>query len=212
MTGLTDPIAAVTGNDTVTNRAEILPVNADGTLGTPIDSGNTNVESSIVNVGNRLAVIDIPPANNCEIKTVDLAVTSRTTTVGWGTAGQCTQGLLGYSPGRSDALLVRHDLTDGDVNHVIATRSGMNYTIPGESRLRNPANEPRPVGVADGYWVSYETGGTLEAVHVDFAGMTGTPVVLGPLASPFAHATVVHENEPYAVWVQDGLELAHLCP
>jgi hypothetical protein len=120
--------------------------------------------------------------------------------------------MLGYSPGRSDALLVRHDLVDGDINHVIATRSGMNYTIPGESRLRNPANEGRPVGVADGYWVSYETSGTLEAVHLDLAATKGTPVALGPLGEPTAQGTVVKDGEAYAIWLQDGLELAHLCP
>ena len=206
------PIAAVAGNDATTNRAEILPVNRDGTIGTPVDSGNVNTLSTITNVGTRLAIVDIPPTNTCEIKTADLAVASRTTTVSWGTAGQCTEGTVAYSPGRSDALLVRHDLTDADLNHVIATASGQNYTIPGEMRLRNPGNEPRPVGVADGYWVSYETGGTLEAAHVDFAGVVATPVVLGPLADATAHGTVVFGGEAYAIWVQDGLELAHLCP
>jgi len=208
----TGPIAAVTGNDAITVRAEILPVNRDGTLGTPVDSGNVNTLSTIANAGDRLDIVDIPPTNACEIKTADLAVTSRTSTVGWGTVGQCTEGTVAVSPGRSDALLVRHDLTDADLNHVIATRAGLSYTIPGEMRLRNPGDEPRPAGVADGYWVSYETGGMLEAAHVDFAGAVGTPVVLGPLVDATAHDTVVLAGEPYVIWVQDGLELAHLCP
>jgi hypothetical protein len=95
---------------------------------------------------------------------------------------------------------------------VIATRSGTTYTIPGESRLQSPANEPRIVGVADGYWVTYETGGQLEAVHVDITGAKGTLVPLGPLATATAHDVVVKDGEAYAIWLQDGLELAHLCP
>ena len=213
VTGLTGgPIAAVSGNDMGTNRAELLAVHNDGTVSPPFDNGNVNTLTTIANVGDRLAIVDIPPTNTCEVKTADLAVTSRTLAVNWGTAGQCTEGTLAYSPGRSDALLVRHDLTDGDLNHVIATRSGLNYTIPGENLIKKPSDQPRPVGVADGYWVSYETAGTLEAVHVSFAGIIGTPVALGALADPTAHETVIHGTDAYAIWVQDGLELARLCP
>jgi hypothetical protein len=120
--------------------------------------------------------------------------------------------MLGYSPGRTDALLVRHDVTDNDLNHVIATRSGATYTIPGEGRLQSPANEPRIAGVAAGYWVTYETNGQLEAVHVDTTGAKGTLVALGPLAAATAQDVVLKDGEAYAIWVQDGLELAHLCP
>ena len=213
MTGsTTGVIAAVTGNDLITNRAAILPVNADGTLGTEVDSGNVNNRSMIVNAGTRFTIVDNPPVNTCEIKTADLAVTSRTTTVAWGTTGQCTQPVIAYSPGRADALLVRHDLTDNDLNHTIATRSGQNYATAPENRLRNPGSEARPVGVADGYISSYETGGTLEAAHVDFAAVVGTPIPLGPLSEPTAHATVIHGTDVYVIWLQDGLELARLCP
>jgi hypothetical protein len=207
-----DPLFAIVGNSTATTRSEIAGVNGDGSVATSVDSGNINALSTIVNVGNRLAVVDIPPASNCEAKTADLAVTSRTTTVGWGTNGQCSQGTLVYSPGRADALLVRHDAVDNDLNHAIATRSGMNYAIGPEMRLRTPASEPRGVGVADGYWVAYETAGTLEAAHVDFAGTVGTVVPLGPVATATGHDVVIENGEPYAVWLANGLELAHLCP
>jgi hypothetical protein len=66
--------------------------------------------------------------------------------------------------------------------------------------------------VADGYWVTYETGGQLEAVHIDITGAKGTLVPLGPLATATAHDVVVKDGEAYAIWLQDGLELAHLCP
>lgn len=206
------PIGAVAGNSMLTGQGAIVPVLGDGTLGTPIAIAATYGAASLVNVGDRIAFVGATTANNCAVSTVDLAVTARATATGWGTAAQCSQAILAYSPGRSDALLVRHDAVDGDLNHVIATRNGTGYTIPGEKRLRNPGNEARPIGVADGYWVSYETGGTLEAAHVDFTGVVGTVVPLGPLGATTAHGTLVEGGEPYVVWLQDGLELAHLCP
>jgi hypothetical protein len=165
-----------------------------------------------VNVGDALAIVNDAPAAKCTIETVDLAVTGHGSELGWGTAGDCSQPMLGYSPGRTDALLVRHDVSDNDLNHVIAARSGASYTVPGESRLQSPAYEPRIAGVAAGYWVTYETNGQLEAVHVDVTGAKGTRVALGPLTSATAQDVVVEDGEAYAIWVQDGLELAHLCP
>jgi hypothetical protein len=213
MTGATTGvIAAVTGNDMMTNRAQIIPVLADGTLGTPVDDGTAHTHSSLVNVGDALAIVNDAPATKCIVTTIGLGVTAHGTETGWGTSGDCSQPMLGYSPGRLDALLVRHDISDNDLNHVIATRSGTTYTIPGESRLQSPANEPRIVGVADGYWVTYETGGQLEAVHVDITGAKGTLVPLGPLTTATAHDVIVKDGEAYAIWLQDGLELAHLCP
>lgn len=213
MTGAaTGPVAAVAGNDAMTSRAEVVPVNADGTLGTPVDAGPVRTAMSLVPIGDVLAIVNQATANNCNIQTLDLAVTAHGAASGWGTNGQCQQPMLGYSPGRADALLVRHDMTDGDLNHVIATRAGATFSTPVESRLRNPANEPRIAGVADGYWVTYETAGQLEAVHVDVTGTTGTPVALGPLSEITAHDVVVAGGEAYAIWLQDGLELAHLCP
>jgi hypothetical protein len=213
MTGAaTGVIAAVAGNDAMTNRAAIIPVNADGTLGTPIDDGVVHTHSSLVNIGDALAVVNDAPATKCTVQTIDLAVTAHGAQTGWGTSGDCSQPMLGLSPGRTDALLVRHDISDNDLNHVIATRSGATYTIPGESRLQSPANEPRIAGVAAGYWVTYETSGQLEAVLVDFTGVKGTPVALGPLSAATAQDVVVEDGEAYAIWVQDGLELAHLCP
>jgi hypothetical protein len=213
MTGAsTGVVAAVAGNDANTNRAVIVPVNADGTLGTPVDDGAVHARSSLVNVGDALAIVNEATSTNCSVQTIDLGITAPGAATLWGAAGDCSQPLLGYSPGRSDALLVRHDVTDGDLNHVIATRAGATYTIPGESRLKNPANEPRITGVADGYWVTYETGGQLEAVHVDVGGVKGTVVPLGPLAVTTSHDVVTLNGEAYAIWVQDGLELAHLCP
>jgi hypothetical protein len=213
MTGATTGvIAAVAGNDAMTNRAQIVPVHADGTLGTPVDDGALRTRSSLVHVGSVLAIVNEIPTSRCAVQTIDLAVTAHGMQTGWGTDGDCSQPILGYSPGRSDALLVRHDVSDGDLNHVIATRAGATYTVPGESRLRNPANEPRIAGVADGYWVTYETGGALEAVFVDVTGAKGTLVPLGPLAVATSHDVVVKDGEAYALWLQDGLELAHLCP
>jgi hypothetical protein len=205
-------IAALVGNDAVSGRATIVPVNANGTLGTPVDDGAGHTRSSLVNVGNALALVNWATANNCSVDIVDLAVTAHAGATGWGTNGLCMQPTLGYSPGRSDALLVRHDMTDNDLNHVIATRAGSAYTVPGESRLQSPANEARIAGVSDGYWAAYETAGQLEAVHVDFAGAKGTLVPLGPLTMAAAHDVFVKGGEAYAIWVQDGLELAHLCP
>jgi hypothetical protein len=204
-------VFAITGNDTAANRAVIAGVDLSPTLSTNVDSGNVNSFSSIRLVGDRLAIVDVPPVDDCELKSADLAVTSRTATVGWGTNGQCTQGALAYAPGRSDALVVRHDSVDGDLNHAIATRSGLTYTMSVEHRLRNPGNGPRPVGVADGYWISYETDGTLEAAHVDFAAVVGTVVPLGPLGALTAHDTVVKDGQAYTLWLADGLEIARLC-
>jgi len=209
----TGPIAAVTTIKMSTDQTLIYGIAADGSLSPPLAlaSANPIAESSLTNVGDRIAIVNASSVNNCFVRTIDLGIQSASATTGWGTANECTQPQLGYAPGRSDALLIRHDLTDGDLNHVVGTRNGVTYTIPGESRLRNPGNEPRPVGVADGYWVSYETGGTLEAAHVDFAGVVGTVAMLGPLADPTAHGTVVVAGEAYALWVQDGFELARLC-
>jgi hypothetical protein len=212
MTGATTGvIAAVTGNDTMTNRAAIVPVNADGMLGTPVDDGAIHTRSSLVNIGDALAIVNAGAATKCGVETIGFAITAHGAQTGWGTAGDCSQPLLGYSPGRLDALLVRHDVSDNDLNHVIATRAGATYTIPGESRLQSPANEPRIAGVADGYWVTYETNGQLAAVHVDVTGAKGTLVPLGPLSAATAQDVVVTNGEAYAIWVQDGLELAHLC-
>jgi len=52
----------------------------------------------------------------------------------------------------------------------------------------------------------------LEAVEVDFGGVKGTPIVLGPVPSALGHGLVVHAGRPNAIWLGEGLELARLCP
>ena len=83
--------------------------------------------------------------------------------------------------------------------------------MPGESKLGSLANEARGVGVDDGYWVLFETTGMLDAIHVDFAGAKGIPIVLGPVPSATGHDLVLFGGEPYAIWLGDGLELARIC-
>jgi hypothetical protein len=49
-------------------------------------------------------------------------------------------------------------------------------------------------------------------VHVDVTGAKGTLAALGPLSAAAADDVVVKDGAAYAIWVQDGLELAHRCP
>ncbi|HEY6036062.1 MAG TPA: hypothetical protein VIV58_17420 [Kofleriaceae bacterium] len=211
-TGVDAPAWAIGGNDSATAREMVAGVNATGELGPMLDSGNFSARTTLVPFGARIAVIDNVVGNTCDIKTVTPAISAKSTTASWGTAGQCSEPTAVFSPGRADALLVRHDETDNDLNHVIATITMAGaLAIPGESRLRSPADEARGVGVGDGYWVAYETAGTLEVVHVDFAGTVGTPIVLGMIPSPTGHDLVLFGGEPYAIWLGDGLELARIC-
>lgn len=212
-TGVDVPAWLIAGNDSATSREMAAGIDATGALGPMLDIGNFSVRTTLVPFGARIAVVDGAVGNTCDIKTVTPALGSKSTTASWGTAGQCSEPTAVFSPGRTDALLVRHDETDHDLNHVIATLTMTGaLAIPGESRLRSPADEPRGVGVSDGYWVAYETAGTLEVVHVDFAGTVGTPLVLGPIPSATGHDLVLFGGEPYAIWLGDGLELARLCP
>jgi len=212
-TGIDVPAWVIGGNDSATVREMVAGVTAAGAIGPTLDAGNFSARTTLVPFGGRIAVVDNVVGNTCDIKTVTPAISAKSTTASWGTAGQCSEPTAVFSPGHTDALLVRHDETDNDLNHVIATLTMAGaLTIPGESRLRSPANEPRGVGVGDGYWVAYETSGTLEVVHVDFAGTVGTPIVLGPIPSATGHALVLFGGEPYVIWLGDGLELARICP
>src|SRR4029079_10119236 len=95
MTGATSgAIAAIVGNDSVSGRATIVPVTADRTLGTAVDDGVGHSRSSLVNVGNALALVNWSTANNCSVDTVDLAVTAHAGATGWGTNGLCMQPIL----------------------------------------------------------------------------------------------------------------------
>ena len=210
--GVDTPAWIFAGNDSATSRELAAGVSLAPDIAPTLDCGQFSARSTLVPFGARIAIIDDVVGNACDIKTMNPAVTTKTTSVTWGTAGQCTQATAMYSPGHTDVLLVRHDLTDNDLNHVIATlTNGGTLTIPGESKLGSPANEPRGVGVTDGFWVLYETAGSLDAVHVDFAGAKGKPLVLGPVPSPTGHDLVLFGGEPYAIWLGDGLELARLC-
>ena len=92
MTGATaGVIAAVAGNDMTTNRAAIVPVNADGTLGTPVDDGAVHTHSSLVNIGDALAIVNDAPTTKCTVETIGLAITAHGAQTGWGTAGDCSQ-------------------------------------------------------------------------------------------------------------------------
>jgi hypothetical protein len=211
-TGVDTPAWVIAGNDSVTARELAAGVTRAGTIGPTLDSGMFSARTTLVPVGTRIALIDDVVGNNCGVKTMTPALTSNTASVGWGTNGQCTQATAAFSPGRTDALLVRHDLTDIDLNHVVATiNANGTLTVPGESKLGSTANEARGVGVSDGYWVLFETTGMLDAIHVDFAGAKGPPILLGPVPSATGHDLVLFGGEPYAIWLGDGLELARIC-
>ena len=211
-TGVDTPAWAIGGNDSVAARELAAGVTHAGTLGPGLDCGQFSARTTLVPFGGRIAVIDDVVGNNCDIKTMNPAITTHTTSVTWGTNGQCAQAIAAFSPGRTDALLVRHDLTDLDLNHVIATiNANGTLTVPGESKLGSTADEPRGVGVSDGYWVLFATAGMLEAIHVDFAGAKAAPIVLGSVPSTTGHDLVLFGGEPYAIWLGDGLELARIC-
>ena len=211
-TGVDTPAWVIGGNDSATSRELAAGVSHAGMIGPTLDSGSFSARTTFVPFGARIAMIDNVVGNSCDIKTVNPAITANTNSTTWGTAGQCTQPIAAFSPGRTDALLVRHDTLDNDLNHVIGTiNPNGTLTVPGEGKIGSLANEARGVGVSDGYWVLFETSGMLDAVHVDFAATKGTPVVLGPVPSATGHDLVLFDGEPYAIWLGDGLELARIC-
>jgi len=211
-TGLDDPAWVIAGNDSATMREQAAGIAYTQAVGPTLDCGNQSNRTTLVPLDGRVAVVDHVTGDDCDIKTMTSAVTSIALSTGWGTTGQCTAPTAVFSPGHTDLLLIRHDTTDNDLNHVIATLGSTGtVTIPGEMRLASPANEARGVGVTDGFWALYETAGALAAVHVDFAGAKGTPITLGMVPSAHRHDLVLFGGEPYAIWLGDGLELARLC-
>ncbi|MEP6860597.1 MAG: hypothetical protein ABJE66_08260 [Deltaproteobacteria bacterium] len=211
-TGVDTPAWVIAGNDIATAREQAAGVSPAGTIGPPLDSGQFSARTTLVPFDSRIALIDVAVGNNCDVKTMNAAITTNVNSVGWGTNGQCTQATAAFSPGRTEALLVRHDLTDIDLNHVIATiNANGTLTVPGESKLGSLASEARGVGVTDGYSVLFEDSGMLDVIHVGFAGAKEPPIVLGPVPSATGHDLVLFGGEPYAIWLGDGLQLARIC-
>jgi hypothetical protein len=203
---------ALAGLDETMARTVVVGVDATGASSAAVDLGPIDAAVGVIDLGSELATLHVTQGNSCEIKSIDATVMNHTSSVAWGTSGKCAQPAGAHSPGRTDLLLVHRDLATTAVTYAIAQLAGTTFTIPGELSLRMPASEPRAIGVADGYWVSYETAGALEAAHLDLTGAPGRVVPLGPIASPNAHGVTLVSGEPYAAWVGDGLELVHLCP
>ncbi len=133
--------------------------------------------------------------------------------VTWGNTGMCEEPIAIPSTTNSAILIVRKDTSDGDLNHQVATVSGLTLTLPGEGKLSGVSDEPRGIALGAGYWVGYHTAANmLEVIAVDATGGKGTPHTLGPMAALDAHDLFVIGGEPYAVWFSGGLQIAHLCP
>jgi hypothetical protein len=212
-TGIAEPAWVLDGNDALSPREAALGLSHDLGIVASLDSGMYSSRTTLVPFGSRIAVIDSTTDTSCDVKTMNAALTSITASVPWGTAGQCTEANGAFIAGRKDALLVRHDTVDADLNHVIgAINANGTLMVPGEKKLSGVADEPRAIGLSDGYLVLYASDGMLDVVTVDVAANVGIPIALGPVPSASAHALVVHAGEPYAIWLGEGLELARICP
>ena len=167
----------------------------------------------LVALGSPVAVLSSSTTAACAIQLINVGTGTLGSGASWGTAGQCTEPFAAHLPTRMDALLLRHDTIDNDINHTIAGLGGGGIQITGENRLGTPAEEGRAVAVSDGYWTTYYAAGMLIAEKVDPAGVIGTAHLLAPLATPQGHDLVVRGDDAYAVWsTGGGLWLARLCP
>lgn len=189
----------------------VFGLRPDGTAG--LQTAGTYERQAVVALDDQVLVVGSSSTQNCRAEIVDLDTATVGAAVPFGTGGQCTEAIAAHGVGRGDLLAIRHDTIDVDANHQIGTFVGTTLSLPGESRLATPANEPRAVAVTDGYWTTVEATGMLIVVRVDLAGVIGTPFALGPVAAIDAHDVVVRGDVAYAMWLTtDGAQVARLCP
>ena len=159
--------------------------------------------------GRLLAVSVSTDSATCELISVAADFQSSGLLVTFGGAG-CRQPIMAQAPGRTDFLLINFDIAmDTSFQRIAMDNAGV-ITMGPDTEIGG-GNEPRIVATTSGYWVLVHFSGHIRAKHLTFAGVVDRDLDVATVADDSTHDVVIHNGEPYAVWLADGLFFEHLC-
>jgi hypothetical protein len=202
------PAFALAGEDSATGKASVLGVGDDGGLTGPVALGVVTARVITVRIAGGLAAALVLPSNTCELVPIDAAITRAGAATMFGVKQRCTQAAATYVDDATGSMLHYHD----DGGAVMTVVLAPDLTLHGGGAIEMPGGEPRGAATSAGTWVTLATAGMLEAVLIDGTGKPGTRVKLGAIGDATSQTVVTAADTAYALWLDDDLEIARLCP